>query len=347
MKVIYKKDSKGKIRFLGVSAEGDELVQTSGVVGSDNPVEHRKVCKGKNIGKSNETTPAEQAVLMAASKIASKMSEGYFDSVEKAQKELVILPMLAKSAEKEMKKVIFPCYVQPKLDGMRALYNTGEMISRKGKAIETMGHITEDIQQSTHMILDGELYAHGKSFQDNMRLIKKYRPDETEAVKYHVYDIVSDLPFGARYEMLKEIAGLYAHVEVVETRQIFNEDELKEAHSEYLAAGYEGTMIRWGDEGYKINGRSSNLLKYKDFIDISARIIDIEPAESRPEWGTPVLDYGGVIFRAGTKLSHTEREELLTNKSDYIGQMAEIRFFEFSESGTPRFPVYYGIRLDK
>ena len=47
------------------------------------------------------------------------------------------------------------------------------------------------------------------------------------------------------------------------------------------------------------------------------------------------------------KFSHKEREEMLTNKSDYIGMIAEIRFFEYTDDGIPRFPVCYGFRLDK
>ena len=44
------------------------------------------------------------------------------------------------------------------------------------------------------------------------------------------------------------------------------------------------------------------------------------------------------------KFSHEAREEILRNKHMYIGQMAEIRFFEFTDSGLPRFPICYGFR---
>ena len=47
------------------------------------------------------------------------------------------------------------------------------------------------------------------------------------------------------------------------------------------------------------------------------------------------------------KFSHAEREEILINKENYIGKTAEIRFFEYTEDGIPRFPVAVGIRLDK
>jgi hypothetical protein len=47
------------------------------------------------------------------------------------------------------------------------------------------------------------------------------------------------------------------------------------------------------------------------------------------------------------KFSHAEREQILIDKSDYIGKPGEIRFFEYSEDGIPRFPVFHGVRIDK
>ena len=124
-------------------------------------------------------------------------------------------------------------------------------------------------------------------------------------------------------------------------------DLLKELHSNNISNGYEGSIIRWGTEGYKVNGRSSNLLKYKDFQDIALKIIDITPNEANPLHGTPHFELRGKSFKSGVKMSYEDREDLLQNKNKYIGKTAEIRFFEYSENGIPRFPVMVGIRLDK
>src|SRR5690606_30522950 len=118
---IYKLDSKSKLRFLTISTEGSEVVQTSGLVGTDSPVTNRSQCIGKNIGKANETTAEEQAVSEAQSKLKKKLEEGYYESQEEAEGGTLVLPMLAKDFKKEERKVQYPCFVQPKLDGMRAL----------------------------------------------------------------------------------------------------------------------------------------------------------------------------------------------------------------------------------
>ena len=51
-------------------------------------------------------------------------------------------------------------------------------------------------------------------------------------------------------------------------------------------------------------------------------------------------------FGCGMKFSHEAREEILANKEQYIGMMAEVRFFEYTDDGLPRFPVCVGFRND-
>lgn len=371
VKVLYKTDSKGKLRIKILQADGDKILQKSGISGGKLVMNIRQ-CHAKNVGKSNETTPEEQALSEIESKFKDELTKGYFRTKGEAIATDVVLPMLAKDAKKEMHKVVFPCSIQPKLDGMRSLGHkeTIGMMSRTGKPIATMGHILDSID-GIQYVLDGELYAHGLSFQENMKIIKKYTPpsqaqldnwdpnvpnpnldyvakQSTEDVKYHVYDIISDLPFIERYEILKELVNGRSELEIVPTYVLKDENDLRKYHSRFIAQGYEGSIIRWGDEGYKTGGRSSHLLKYKDFIDVTAEVLDVIPSERRPEQGivTARLEDGST-FNTGMKFSHAEREEILINKSDYIGLTAEIRFFEYTDDGLPRFPVCVGFRLDK
>ena len=79
------------------------------------------VCEGKNIGKSNETTPEKQAIVEAKSMWTNKVERKYSETKEDAQKE-VFLPMLAGDFKKRNGKgVTYPADVQPKLDGVRAI----------------------------------------------------------------------------------------------------------------------------------------------------------------------------------------------------------------------------------
>lgn len=345
-KSVYKKDSKGKIRVTTISTDKGEITQESGIVGG-NLVIHTSIAKPKNIGKSNHTISEEQARIEAKAKITKKLKEGYFETIKEAEDEEIIMPMLAKTFENEAHKIDWStAYVQPKLDGMRCLDTVNGKISRKNTPIDTMDHIIVRRPGLTNFAVDGELYAHGLSFQENMKLIKKLRPESIK-VKHHVYDIVSKLSFIDRYAMLKAVVTNSTNLELVPTEKVNSIEDVKRYHAKFISEGYEGTMIRWGNEGYKVNGRSSNLLKYKEFLDIAVKVIDVVPSDKNPEQGVVHCELKGNTFGCGMKFSHQEREEILTNKANYIGKTAEIRFFEYTDDGLPRFPVCVGFRLDK
>lgn len=352
--IIYKKDTKGNIRYLNIEADGDNIIQRSGILDTENEVEHVKKAKPKNIGKANATTAEQQAILEVESTITSKLKEGYFTSIEEAEEQVVILPMLAKSYKDEAKKIDWDnCFIQPKFDGMRCLAHIKKdgsvtLVSRDGRIIENMAHIVKELSNiKQNIILDGELYAHGLSFQENMKL--RHKKNGSEPIKYHVYDIVDDDNFYNRVNRAHAILVSLKpnHIETVFTTKISKQEDIKDSHTANLVNGYEGSMIRWGNDGYKTNGRSSNLLKYKDFHDIDCVILDVTPAEQRSEWGVPTLEYNGKKFRAGLKFSHKDRKEFLVNKDKYIGKIANIRFFEFTDDGLPRFPIMIGIHGDR
>ena len=78
-----------------------------------------KVIKtGKNIGKKNETTPFEQALSEAKSSFKRKRNKNYeYEVIDPNHyKPRVMLPMLAK--DPGAGKIIYPCYIQPKLNGV-------------------------------------------------------------------------------------------------------------------------------------------------------------------------------------------------------------------------------------
>ena len=126
-----------------------------------------------------------------------------------------------------------------------------------------MGHIKIDLGDD--IILDGELYAHGLSFQDNMKLIKKER-EESFQVQYHVYDYPSDTGgFAIRYRKLREVIKGFDNINLVPTYVVHDEEELLKKHQEFISLGFEGTMIRLDNIAYEFNKRSSQLLKHERY----------------------------------------------------------------------------------
>jgi len=366
---IYKKDSKGKTRELEVKALGDMLYQISGLL-DGKKVTHEKQCKAKNVGRSNETTPQQQATVQAAALIIKKIREGYFYTIEEAQSNNVIMPMLAKDYFKELKKLKKHKKIatQPKLDGIRNIthykYSTqsSNALSRKNKPIINIDPILKDLNEVValdcnecddfnDLIFDGELYLHGKTFQEVTKLIKNPWGERNETPQYWIYDmIIPNTTFQERSALLKAMFADYEglNIVIVPTKIIDNTEEaIKAAFLEYIELGYEGMMIRVLDSEYKIKGRSSDLLKYKEFETVTLLIADITPNDAKPTHGTVWTVFNGNLQKTGAKLSHEDREDLLTNKDDYIGRMGEFRYFEETDAGLMRFPVFLGVRDDK
>jgi ATP-dependent DNA ligase len=190
-----------------------------------------------------------------------------------------------------------------------------------------------------------------------MRLCKKYRKGETEKIKYVTYDTVQDLSFSQRFDTLVDLRiDNLTHTNISPTFLVEDEKDIIRHHSEFLDLNFEGTMIRVNtQEGYKCNGRSSNLLKLKEMFDLALPLMGVESSEKVPNHGKLYFFWPGAtghrlgndILGCGLALDHRMREDILKNKDKYIGKTCELRFFEYSETGVPRFPVMHGFRLDK
>lgn len=302
---LYGKDIKGKIKTWQLNVERYEnysVIVT--LYGYNRMIEtRRQINSGKNLNKANKTSPYTQALAEATSKWTKKcdiekyttgFSTGIVENIEKNKEDVEdennVLPMLAQDYQKQKKKVIFPCFIQPKLDGFRCIYNTTthKITTRQGKEysiVKESGKLYEELQKLPKgLILDGELYTDKLNFESLgvLRKTKQLTNEERinlQKIEYHIYDIIdTTLIFENRnkniQQLLIESKKKYEKLVYVPTFTIFSEEEIKEYHIKFLDKGFEGTMIRNKDSLYKIKCRSSDLLKYKDFQDAEFEIID-------------------------------------------------------------------------
>lgn len=299
---LYGKDIKGKIKTWQLRVERYEnysVIVT--LYGYNRLIEtRRQVNSGKNLNKSNMTTPYTQAIAEAKSKWTKKRDiEQFYPESDKIIKPMenvdlnksektVILPMLAQDFKKQKNKVIYPCMVQSKLDGFRCIYNTttGQISTRQGKEyniVKESGKLYQELQKLPKgLILDGELFTNKLKFEvlGVLRKTKKLTKEELvnlQKIEYHIYDIIdTKLTFEQRNKKIQELnlSSSFEKLMYVDTYQVKNEEEIKNYHTKFLEEGYEGLMIRNIHSLYKIKQRSSNLLKYKDFEDAEFKIID-------------------------------------------------------------------------
>ena len=295
--------------------------------------------KGKNIGRSNETSAQEQLISEFDSRVKKQRDKGFSEDGSSAH--IPVKPMLAHKYKDKSHKVTYPCFVQPKLDGFRMLKEAdGEVAyTRGGKehVRECVEHLMWDTGQ---WMVDGELILPNMPpLQETSRAAKKFREDVSPTLMYMVYDVVSpDFPFSQRYEMLAAfMKKAPANVCLVDTILVANEKEMFEAHKHFTSLGFEGTIIRSGEDGYKVGHRSDSLLKVKDFQDAEFLVVDI--IEGRGSFKGKAIcvceTESGKTFKAVPEGSSEHRYEIYDNRDDYIGQWLTVRFQTYSNSGTP------------
>ena len=359
---LYHKSKTGKTVQWDIWTEGADIVTEYGQI--DGKMQNaRKTATPKNVGRANATTADEQAILEAKAMHKKRLDGKYSLSIEESNKE-VFLPMLAASFDKRKDKVTYPVDVQPKLDGVRCLaYWNGDsvkLMSRGGKQWECCDHIIRDLEMCLPKgwVLDGELYVHGKTFQEITKLVKKYRPGESEEVMFHVYDIprtamLQDGLWRDRFNILSEkfygmlYEGKSTSVITVETYEANNEEEVYELQSKFLEEGYEGAIVREMDGDYRFGYRSNKLLKVKDFMDKEYEIVDYTTGVGRFEgciiWICETEN--GDRFKVVPQGTMEERRATYDTAGEHMGLLLKVKFFELTDDDIPRFPVGLGVRL--
>ena len=276
-----------------------------------------------------------------------------------------IKPMLAHKYNPD--KADYPAYIQPKLDGVRCVFTKDGAYSRTGKEFKNVDHIKKDLKavfnRYPNIILDGELYNHGlkDDFEKIISLVRKTKPtqehkDEAEQlVQYHMYDIAS-YPH-ATYEWRMHFINTLTDsavvrtskcLRIIKTEVALDYDNALHKHEKYLKQGYEGSIYRSMTGQYK-NTRSWDLMKFKDFEDSEATIVGYEAGKGK-RTGTIgkfiMQDDEGVEFGCppGKGYDYKDLAGMLNNINDYIGQRATFTYFQRTQAGSYRHPLYKCIR---
>jgi DNA ligase-1 len=262
-----------------------------------------------------------------------------------------------------------PIFLQPKLDGVRCLIQYERRTqpredvvvaySRTGKEWKNINHILAELkpffQKYPNVILDGELYNHDlkDDFEKIISLVRKTKPtdedrvESAEMVQFHCYDtIMKHMPYNQRNEFInKSLMLLGDSIHIVDTIDIFSENQALRDHKINLNNGYEGSILRTNDV-YKC-GRSWSLRKFKDFHDAEAKLTSwVEGKGKRKgtigkfmaidaegnEFGMPVMD----------KFEYLQNN--FKEMQGWVGKTATFTYFERTKAGSYRHPLFKCIR---
>jgi len=344
---LYKKTKTDAIVYCNITVEGAEITVETGQVGTDRPTFHKTTCQGKNEGKANATTDEEQAYKEALAKHAKKCKERYVlnETGESSHK----LAMKVKSYKDQKKNVRFPCFMSPKLDGGNGLairedrlaliqrggdeYPTVTVMGRVGYYDSEEKFVTTSYsmeQELDHILtkldveaINGELYLHGEHLQDIQSAAKKEN-GMTGDLEFHVFDYCgTDDTFDVRREKMATVGDLF-YVKMIGSIEANSHEEIEAYHTECVARGYEGIIIRNADGLYEYNVRSSDVFKYKIPLDGEYKVI-----------GYNIDKYGHAVWECLCNISQEDFDNQHREMSGTEGKkFAKLHTFSVKRKGT-------------
>jgi DNA ligase-1 len=276
--------------------------------------------------------------------------------------------LLAPSKIPDINELIYPLFVSPKYDGIRAHVLGGTVWSRTGKRIPS-----EQVQDEfSHLEgYDGELIIGSPTDstvynRTQSHVMSASKPHDD--LRFYVFDkVILNAPYFLRYA---QIEGEYKVPQI----EAINPGEVLELEKEFLSQGYEGVMLRSITGRYK-EGRATLkegiIYKLKRFEDAEAVIIDMiqgkkneNPAEKdelgftkrsshkdgkvlSDTLGAFVVKYQDQELQVAPGLfNHEEREILWENRREFIGAILKFRYFSYGIKDKPRFPRAIGFHND-
>lgn len=385
--ILFKRDNKSKIRivYLNLNEYVDQNNNTFYSISGETGIFNGKLVKRPLVtidkGKSTRTVK-EQAELQYQSLINSYLDKGYklssdlninnvLDEGEVESKVPMIntdtkgvtKPMLAKQYrdvpnfnwDKEW-------YASFKLDGVRAfIFKQGDKLttsSRGGKDYNIAAtyilndpKVQEIFEKYPGIILDGELYIHGKPLSYISGLCRLETLDERhKELTFHCYDIVDEeMDFKSRLEILIKLLDATiidsTKIRVLDHYQLSDKTEIFDLHNKAVSMGYEGLILRDPDKPYK-GGSRDRMFKIKEFSDDEFKILDIVEGLREEDMCFLMETKEGHTFKAKPMGDRNLKQWYRKNIDSLKGKMGTVKYFGYTNTDTPvpNLPVFKCLR---
>lgn len=397
MNILVSKDNKGKIRIVELSYEWDDN-RRGYVIRRKTSQYGGKVTVQPEIwifsGKAKRTT-SEQVKLEYNSHLKKYQDKGYkllpsnidlkdgpavHVFVEEQMGEGVSdsngfkKHMLAKQADKVATSVfdkIKYWYASRKIDGVRCSFyykdgvvktasRGGEHYDYSTSFMRNNPKLIEFFENHPDIVLDGELYKHGKSLQQISGAARLEKTAEgMDWLEYYIYDVMdSTKTFEERLEIIHDIEielslGFNPEksweegelpFQIVPQEKVSGWTNIQKLHDKYVNEGFEGVVIRDPSKVYNFGGRTNAMIKVKMYKDSEFKIVGFSEG-LRPEDMVFVCETElGIKFEAKPMGPRELKYEYLNRMDEIIGKMATVKYFYLSDEGVPLQPVLKCIR---
>ena len=289
---------------------------------------------------------------------------------------------LAKTYEPGMIKQNEWFSISQKINGTRATYFAGEMVSRTGNRIEGLGMIINELkklesQYGKHLAFDGELRLHdiycggltdNEAFKIGTGIANSTRDmSQKYKLKFVIFDVIPmrdwvydycALIYHDRLAMLHELQTIIdkCMLNKLTTVPIMysgtDQDMVEKCLIEANSNGWEGIMIN-RDERYQFK-RTNAILKYKSFNTIDLECVGMIEGTGKYEgvMGALCCKFGDNIVNVGTGFDDMTRKFLWELGSWIEGKIIEVKYKDITSDAVTglkslQFPVFVQIKTDK
>ena len=267
---------------------------------------------------------------------------------------------------KPLKKQRLPATVllEPKLDGVRCYVKQGHCYSRTSKHLTNFNHLAQALAVvSRETVFDGELMPStaggAETFRTVMRQLYRHGAN-TSGIGIALFDAIplahwrrksSPLTQTERRNSLERLVPkkLRPHIWVVPAILAPSDPKvIQSVYQSFLAAGYEGIMVKDPHAPYEW-ARRGHWLKMKPTHTMDLPIVGFQAGEGKHvgRLGALLVERDGIVTEVGTGFSDVERTTIWRSRQHLLGVQVEVAYQEISSHGRLRFPVFKRLRTDK
>jgi DNA ligase 1 len=233
--------------------------------------------------------------------------------------------------------------VSEKLDGIRAIWDGQQLISRQGNPIHAPAWFTKRFPKQA---LDGELWIARGKFELLSGTVRQTNPDEQawRKVVYYVFELPNAKgPFTDRVKQIEELVHQTnsPYLKAVKQFRVEDQTSLKRTLDWVVARHGEGLILHRADASY-VTGRNHALLKLKPQLDAEATVIAYLPGKGKylGKMGALLVQMpDGTQFKLGTGFSDAERAH-----PPPIGSQVTYTYRDITKKGKPKFASFLRVR---
>jgi len=245
---------------------------------------------------------------------------------------------------------------EPKVDGLRVLITadlstrTVRFETRNGNPMPSLYHLADEVLdllagKAGVWELDGEAVS-GKSFFTSVGALRSDRSaDDARVWLFDLPSVYGD--YSTRRASLEALFAQSYPSSLLLIPSVSCTPE--EAFIRFTSEGFEGAMVKDTAAPYSHGIRSRAWLKVKDADTTDAEIVDVVEGTGKCAGmaGHIVVRCGRRLVSVGTGMDNATRSTLLADRSQLIGQTAEVDFQMKTPQGSLRHPVFVRVRGDK